>query len=59
MLETSIKQFNLQIYLYQDIKATLAGNKIFSKMDIRIAFWQTELYPDSRYLTLFHANDKL
>ena len=28
-------------------------------MDFKSAFWQIELHPDSRYLTVFHANDKL
>ncbi|CAB4033920.1 Hypothetical predicted protein [Paramuricea clavata] len=28
-------------------------------MDFKSAFWQLELHPDSRYLTVFHANDKL
>ena len=28
-------------------------------MDFKSAFWQIELQPASRYLTVFHANDKL
>ena len=28
-------------------------------MDFKSAFWQLELEPKSRYLTVFHANDKL
>ncbi len=28
-------------------------------MDFKSAFWQIELEPSSRYLTVFHANDKL
>jgi hypothetical protein len=52
-----------RIYLFRDkrilIKAKLSGAKIFSKMDFKSAFWQIELHPDSRYLTVFHANDKL
>ena len=39
--------------------AQLAGNKVFSKMDFKSAFWQLELHPESRYLTVFHANNKL
>jgi hypothetical protein len=27
-------------------------------MDFKSAFWQIELEPESRYLTVFHANDK-
>ena len=28
-------------------------------MDFKSAFWQIELHPESRFLTIFHANDKL
>ena len=28
-------------------------------MDFKSAFWQIELYESSRYLTVFHINDKL
>ena len=28
-------------------------------MDLKLAFWQTELDETSHYLTVFHANDKL
>ena len=30
----------------------------FSKMDFKSAFWQIELDESSRYLTVFHTNDK-
>ena len=43
----------------EDIRAQLAGVRYFSKLDFKSAFWQLELHPDSRYLTVFHANDKL
>lgn len=43
----------------EDIKATLAGAKIFSKMDFKSAFFQLELAPESRYLTIFNGNGKL
>ena len=28
-------------------------------MDFKSAFWQLEFHPESRYLTVFHANNKL
>ena len=43
----------------EDIKAKLAECKIFSKIDLKSAFWQIELNGTSCYLTVFHANDKL
>ena len=43
----------------EDVKAKLAGKKIFSKLDFKSAFWQIELSPESRYITVFQANDKL
>ena len=58
-LKKAIQFTNLPISRNEDIKAKLAGNEIFSKMDFRSAFWQIERHPDSRYLTVFHANDKL
>ena len=50
---------NHPISRHEDIKAKLAKCKIFSKMDLKSAFWQIELGETSHYLTLFHANDKL
>ena len=50
---------NQPIPRQEDIKAKLAGAKIFSKMDLKSAFWQIELDEASRYLTVFHANGKL
>ena len=55
----AIQSTNLPIPRQEDIKAQLAGNKVFSKMDFKSAFWQLELHPESRYLTVFHANNKL
>ena len=55
----AIKASNLPIPRHEDIKAKLSGAKLFSKMDFKSAFWQLELHPDSRYLTVFHTNDKL
>ena len=50
---------NHPIPKYEDIKAKLAGAKVFSKLDFKSAFWQLELDEDSRYLTVFNANGKL
>lgn len=55
----AIQATNLPIPRQEDIKAKLSGAKVFSKMDFKSAFWQIQLHPDSRYLTTFHANDKL
>lgn len=50
---------NQPIPKQEDIKAKLGGAKVFSKMDLKSAFWQIELEEKSRYLTVFHANGKL
>ena len=50
---------NQPIPKQEDIKAQLAGARHFGKLDFKSTFWQLELHPDSRYLTVFHANDKL
>ena len=55
----AIYSTNRPIPRQEDIKAQLAGSKFFSKLDLKSAFWQLEIRPDSRYLTTFHANDKL
>ncbi len=55
----AIHASNVPIPRQEDIKAKLSGARVFSKMDFKSAFWQLELHPDSRYLAVFHANDKL
>ena len=50
---------NQPIPRYEDIKSKLAGCTLFSKMEFKPAFWQIELEDSSRYVTVFHANDKL
>ena len=55
----AIHATNQPIPRHEDIKAKLAGCKVFSKMDFKSAFWQIELEEQSRKLTVFHANDKL
>jgi len=58
-INKAIESSNLPIPKAEDIKAKLAGAKIFSKMDFKSAYWQIELHPDSRYVTVFRSNDKL
>ena len=55
----AIQSSNFPIPKHEDIKAKLSGAKVFSKMDLKSAFWQIELDENSRYLTVFHANNKL
>ena len=50
---------NHPIPRHEDINAKLVECNIFSKMDLKSAFWQIELDDSSRYLTVFHTNDKL
>lgn len=50
---------NLPIPKQEDIKAKMAGSNVLSKFDLRNAFWQFELAPESRYLTVFECNGKL
>ena len=57
MLETSRKPLCLQTCQFLNMKIT--AWKIFSKIDFKSAFWQIEIEEESRYLTVFHANDEL
>ena len=50
---------NHPIPRHEDIKASLANAKIFSKLDFKSAYWQLELEPESRKYTIFHANGEL
>ena len=49
---------NHPIPRHDDINSKLTGCKIFSKIDFKYDFWQIELDESSRYLTVFHTNDK-
>ena len=55
----ALQSSNLPIPRQEDIRAKLNGKKIFSKLDFKHAFWQLELHPESRYLTVFSCNGKL
>ena len=56
-INKAIQSSNLPIPRQEDIKAQLSGSKVFSRLDFKHAFWQLELHPDSRYLTVFNVND--
>ena len=58
-INKAIISSNLPIPRQEDIKAKLSGSKVFSKLDFTTAFWQEELHPNSRYLTVFSMNGKL
>ena len=55
----AIQSSNLPIPKQEDIKARLAHKKYYSKLDFKSAFWQLELAPESRYLTVFQMLGKL
>ena len=55
----ALRSTNLPIPRVEDIKAKMSGAKVFSKLDFKTAFWQIEIEPNSRYLTVFHSNNKL
>ena len=55
----AIKQTNIPIPRVEDIKARLAGNKVFSKLDFKSAFFQLELDESSKILTVFYAGNRL
>ena len=55
----AIQATNIPIPRAEDIRAQLAGNKVFSKLDFKSAYHQLELDPESRYITVFNDGDKL
>ena len=55
----ALKASNFPIPRQEDIKVKLSGAKKFSKLDLKSAFWQLELAPESRAYTVFHAAGKL
>jgi len=58
-LNKALQASNFPIPRQEDIKAKLAGCKVFSKLDLKTAFWQLEIAPESRKFTAFHASGKL
>ena len=55
----AIHSTNIPIPRADDIRAQLAGNTVFSKLDFKSAFHQLELAPESRYITVFNDGEKL
>ena len=55
----AIKDTHLPVPRVDDIQSRLAGNKVFSKLDLRSAFHQLEIDEQSRHVTVFHAGDRL
>ena len=53
----AIQSCNAPIPKHEDIKANGTA-KFFSKFDLKSAFWQIELHPESIYLTV-HASNRL
>ena len=43
----------------QDFKAEVNGSKFFSKIDLKQAYHQLELEPESRYVTTFSTHEGL
>ena len=43
----------------QDFKAEVNGAKLFSKIDLKQAYHQLELHPDSRFITTFSTHEGL
>jgi len=58
-LNKALYSSNYPIPRQEDIKAKLSGKKVFSKLDLKSAFWQLEIAEDARNLTTFHSNGKL
>ena len=55
----AIKDTHIPVPRVDDIQSRLAGNKVFSKLDLRSAFHQLEIDEPSRHITVFHAGDRL
>ena len=58
-INKAIISTNQPIPKQEDIRSQLTGTRYFIKIDFKSTFCQLEIHPDSRYLTVFHANDKL
>ena len=58
-INKAIQANNSPIPRVEEIKAQLSGAKYFSKMDLKSAYWQLELHPSVRYLTVFECNGEL
>ena len=55
----AIKPTHIPIPRPEEVRSNLAGYKCFSKIDLRSAFHQLVLSPESREMTTFYANKRL
>ena len=55
----AIRDVNIPIPRVEEIRSQLAGFTHFSKLDLKSAFHQLELAPESRILTVFNDGDRL
>ena len=55
----AIRSTNIPIPRAEDIRVKLASAKYFSKLDFKSAFHQLEIEESSRYITVFHAGNRL
>jgi hypothetical protein len=58
-INKALEANNTPIPHMEEIKSKLFGAKYFSKMDLKSAYWQLELHPDARHLTVFECNGRL
>ena len=50
---------NFPIPSQEEIKSWLSRRKVFSKLDLKSAYWQLEIEKEARSMTVFHASGKL
>ena len=55
----AILSSNLPIPRQEDSKAKMSNCKLFSKMDLKSAYWKIQLHEVYRYLPVFYVDDKL
>lgn len=55
----AIRSTNVPIPRVEEVKAKLSGCKVFSKLDFNSAFHQLKIDEESRYITVFHAGNRL
>ena len=55
----AIQDTNIPTPRVEDIRAQMSEQRIFTKLDLKAAFHQLELAPESRYLTVFNDGHRL
>ena len=55
----AVKRTNYPIPTIDDLKCKLKGSFVFSKLDLRSAYHQLELAPESRYITAFQSDTRI